>query len=205
MSRSSELMERARELLTSRLCDVSLRHCERTALTAAELATRFDVDSDKAGLAGLLHDYARDEDAAALLAAAADLEVPVTAYERENTYLLHARVGCAMVRRDLPGCGEAVLSAIEVHTVGAVPMSGLDKVVYIADKIEPARAFPGVDALRTACEREDLDECFRLTYGASLRHVMQKGRRPHPISAAVSSIIERDTGRPLFDSPEVRT
>lgn len=201
MSRWSELTGRSRDLLRARLSDASLAHCERTACTAVDLAGRFGVDTRRAELAGLLHDYARDEGADGLLAATDELGVPVTAYEHEHPYLLHARVGAAMVRRDLPGCGEAVLSAIEVHTVGAVPMSDLDKIVYIADMIEPARTFPGVDALRAACVREDLDECFRLAYGATLRHLREKDQPVHPISAAVSAFIEQATGRPLFDAP----
>ena len=69
----------------------------------------------------------------------------MTPFEREHPRLLHARVGAALARRDLPGIGEGVLSAIAVHTVGAVPMTPLDQVVYLADMIEPARTYAGVD------------------------------------------------------------
>lgn len=204
MSRSPELIERARELLRARLCDESMEHCERTARTAVGLARRFGVDLERAELAALLHDYARDESDDDLLAQAESLGVPVTEMERAHPYLLHARVGAALVRRDLPGMGEAILSAIAVHTVGGMPMSDLDKVLYIADMIEPARTFPGVDAMRIACEHDDLDECFRLAYGSTVRHLRERGRPVHPISAAVSASIERETGRPLFDPPRVR-
>ena len=168
---------------------------------AVELAERFGVDVKAAELAGLLHDYARDEDSAGLLAAAERLGVPVIPIEQEHPGLLHARVGAAMVRQDLPGLGEAVLSAIEVHTVGGMPMSDLDKVVYLADMIEPSRDFPSVEDLRTACDTETLDECFRLAYGRTLRHVKERGRPAHPISDVVVGMIERETGRPLFDPP----
>jgi predicted HD superfamily hydrolase involved in NAD metabolism len=173
------------------------------ARTAAELAVRFGVDPADAELAGLLHDYARDEDSAELLSSAAGLGLPVTGFEREHPYLLHARLGAALVRRDLPGVGEAVLSAIAVHTVGALPMSDLDKVVYLADMVEPERDYPGVDALRAACASQPLSECFRLGYGRSVRHVLEKGAMLHPISAAVGAAIERETGRALFDPAAV--
>lgn len=203
MSPSSELVARARELLRSRLSAASLAHCERTAETAVGLARRFGVDPGRAELAGLLHDYARDDGPDALLAACEALGVPVTSFEREHAHLLHARVSAALVRRDLPGSGEAVLSAIATHTVGGFPMSDLDKVIYIADMIEPARDFPGVETLRAACRREDLDECFRIAYGSTLRHLKSQGHAVHPISAAVAAEIERSTGRSLFDSPAV--
>jgi predicted HD superfamily hydrolase involved in NAD metabolism len=176
-----------------------VEHSECVAAAAAALARRFGVDEDDAGLAGLLHDYARDEDDLRLLALAEELGVPVTPFESEHPNLLHARVGAALARRDLPGIGEAVLSAVEVHTVGALPMSDLDRVVYLADMIEPARAYEGVEELRAACESLPLAECFRLGYGRSVRHVLAKGRAVHPISAAVGAAIERETGRALFD------
>jgi predicted HD superfamily hydrolase involved in NAD metabolism len=197
VSPSSDAVGRARELLAARLSAESYAHCQRTAAAAVELAGRFGVDVTSAELAGLLHDYARDEDPSGLVAAAGRLGVPVLPLEMEHPYLLHARVGAAMARRDLPGIDEAVLSAISVHTVGGVPMSDLDKVVYLADMIEPSRDFRGLAELRAACEREPLDECFRLAYGGTLRHLKERGRPVHPISAAVGARIERETGRAL--------
>lgn len=199
MSRSPDPAGRARDLLAERLSEESYAHCERTAKVAVVLAERFGVDGVSAELAGLLHDYARDDDPSKLAEAAAGLDVPVTPFESEHPHLLHARVGAAMARRDVPGLGEAVLSAIEVHTVGGVPMSDLDKIVYLADMTEPGRDFPGVDDLRDALEHETLDECFRLAYGRTLRHLQERGRPVHPISATVSVFIERETGRALFD------
>ena len=108
-----------------------------------------------------------------------------------------------MARRDLPGVGEAVLSAVAVHTVGAVPMSDLDRVVYLADMIEPARHYPEVDGVRATCESGPLAECFRVGYARSLRHIRDKGRAAHPISNTVAAYVERETGRALFDPPEV--
>lgn len=200
MSRSSKLIGPARKLLAQRLSEESFEHCRRVAAESVVLARRFGVDRYDAELAGLLHDYARDVPDGDLLSMAEELSVPVTQFEVEHPYLVHARVGAAMARRDLPGIGEAVLSAVSVHTVGGVPMSDLDKVVYLADMIEPARRFPGVDALRQACKTEPLAECFRLGYGRSVTYVIEKGKAAHPISAAVSAAIEAETGRPLFDT-----
>jgi predicted HD superfamily hydrolase involved in NAD metabolism len=203
VSPSSELLEQARGLLAATLTAESVAHCERVAATAVRLARHFGVDAGDAELAGLLHDYARDESEESLLRLAGELDVPTIPFEREHPSLLHARVGSAMARRDLPGVGEAVLSAIAVHTVGGLPMSDLDRVVYLADMIEPARTFPGVEAIRAACEADDLAECFRVGYGRSVRYLMEERRPLHPISAAVSERLERETGRPLFDPPEV--
>lgn len=201
MSRSSRLLKRARVLLRARLSEASYAHCELVAAASVKLAARVGVDPVEAELAGLLHDYAKDETDVELLTIAEELDVPVTSFEAAHPYLIHARVGAAMAQRDLPGLSEAVLSAISRHTVGGLPMSDLDRVVYLADMIEPARDFPGVEALRDACGRENLGECFRLGYGRSVRHVIEKGKPAHPISAEVGAEIERETGRGLFDDP----
>jgi predicted HD superfamily hydrolase involved in NAD metabolism len=189
--------------MLSRLDPVSLSHSESVAVTAAALARLFGVDIADAELAGLLHDYARDESDEGLLDLAEQTGVPVLGFEREHPHLLHARVGAALVRRELPGVGEAVLSAIEVHTVGALPMSDLDKVVYLADMTEPGRDFEGVEQLRAACATLPLSECFRLGYGRTVRHVLGRGKPLHPVSAAVGAAIERETGRALFDPAAV--
>lgn len=198
----AELLAPARELLASRLSERSLAHCERVGATARAMALRFGVDAEAAELAGLLHDYERDESPASLLTLAEDLGLTVLPVERESPRLLHARVAAALLRRELPGVGEAVLSAVASHTVGAVPMSDLDRIVYMADMTEPARHYEGVDDLRAACEASPLAECFRQGYARSLRQARISGHTLHPVSGAVSAEIERETGRPLFDPAE---
>jgi predicted HD superfamily hydrolase involved in NAD metabolism len=197
VSLSSETYARAREILASDLSEASLAHCERVAATARVLAVRFGVDPDLAALAGLLHDRSRDESDAELLASANELGLATLPIERERPYLLHARVAAERARRELPGLDERVVAAIEAHTVGSAEMTDLDKVVYLADMIEPARTYPGVEDLRRECSIDSLAECFRDGYGRALRDVIDKGRPVHPVSTAVLASIERETGRPL--------
>ena len=107
---------------------------------------RYGVDADAAELAGLLHDYCRDETDEGLIHAAEELGVPVLAFEREHPWTCCIRgFAAARVRRELlRNRRRPSPRAIAVHTVGAVPMSDLDKVVYLADMIEPARTYSGV-------------------------------------------------------------
>jgi predicted HD superfamily hydrolase involved in NAD metabolism len=203
VSPSPELLEAAKVLLATRSSVETRSHCERVASTAASLARRFGVDGSDAELAGLLHDCARDESDEGLQRLATELGVPVTPFELIHPALLHARVGAAIARRDLPGIGEAVLSAVEVHTVGGIPMTDLDRVVFLADMIEPERTYGGVEDLREACDALPLAECFRIGYGRTIRHVLAQGHPLHPISVAVGAGIERETGLALFDPPAV--
>lgn len=199
MSPAPDLLSQARVLARAHLSEESYAHCERVAETAKLLAEVHGVDPGEAELAGLLHDYSRDESEDELLDGAEAMGLTILPIERESPYLLHARVGAARLRSTMPQLPEAVLSAVAVHTIGAVPMSDLDKVVYLSDMIEPDRRYKGVDDIRESCARDDLDECFRRGYARSLKHVVKTQRPLHPVSAAVADLIRHETGRSLFD------
>lgn len=202
MSPVSDVLEAGRALLRARLSEESYAHCERVAAAARELAVRHGVDPDDAELAGLLHDHSRDESDGELLEAADSMGMTILDVEREHPYLLHARVGASRLRAALPGLPEHVLEAVESHTVGAVPMSDLGKVVFLADMVEPARRYAGVDDIRRSCERDPLEECFRRGYAHSVERVRRKGRPLHPVTSVVADRIQAETGRSLADAAE---
>ena len=95
-------------------------------------------------------------------------------------YLLHARTGAAAVAEAFPGISPAVVQAVARHTVGALDMTPLDEVVYLADMMEPARDFPGVEELRAAVGVVSLPELFSLGYQLSLAHLVRRRKRIHP-------------------------
>jgi predicted HD superfamily hydrolase involved in NAD metabolism len=167
---------------------------ERTARTARELAVRYDVDADAAELAGLLHDWSRDDPLEDLLAFADRTGLAVLPEEREHPYLLHARVAADQLRQRFPDLTLPVLSAVAAHTVGAVPMTPLDEIVYIADAIEPERDYAGVEQLRHTAEKDTLDAAFADAYARSVEHVRRRGAPLHPMTALVVAGIERTGG-----------
>lgn len=79
----------------------------------------------------------------------------MTEFERANPQLLHAKTGAAAAQ-SIFGESDAVVSAIKYHTTGKPDMTALEKIIYLADMIEPNRTYPGVDAIREAAAR-DLD------------------------------------------------
>jgi predicted HD superfamily hydrolase involved in NAD metabolism len=175
----------------------SAEHCERTAAAARQLAERHGLDADAAEVAGLLHDWSRDESDDALLEYAEGAGLAVLAEERFHPYLLHARVGADQVRAVFPDLPLPVLSAIAAHTVGAVPLSPLDMIVYIADAIEPAREHPGVEELREVAATRPLLEAFALAYTLSVDAVCDKGSPLHPMTSLVAGEVRRVTGASL--------
>ena len=121
-----------------------LRHCLGVEKAARELAERFGLDVEKAGLAGLLHDYAKkvsDEDFLSLI----DKYQLDSDLKNWGNNVWHGMVGIYKIQEDLGIEDAEILRAIEIHTVGSGTMSELDKVVYVADYIEHNRDFPGVD------------------------------------------------------------
>jgi predicted HD superfamily hydrolase involved in NAD metabolism len=171
--------------LATRLGDRSMAHCEAVAETAASLGAAYGVDPDTARLAGLLHDWAREMTEDELLSAADTHELETTAVDMAVPYLLHAKAGAMEVRATFPDLPHEVGQAIELHTLGSPDMADLDKVVYIADMIEPARSFSGVDKLREAVGSISLDELFARSYARSIIHLIKKRRRIHPETVQV--------------------
>jgi len=136
-----------------RACSLSMVYAKRHAHilgveeTAVELAERWGADPDLARRAGILHDctkYLSPQEHFDLCEAAG---VEVDPLERENPKLLHAKTG-AIQAQDLYGQPREVYDAIFWHTTGRGNMSLLEKILYVADYMEPNRTFDGVDEMR---------------------------------------------------------
>ncbi|MDL2238054.1 bis(5'-nucleosyl)-tetraphosphatase (symmetrical) YqeK [Christensenellaceae bacterium OttesenSCG-928-K19] len=134
--------------------------------TALRLAKRYGADVEKAGLAGLLHDIAKQMDTVAL-AYRYGIVSP-----SEKT--LHGPVGAAWLREKGIVEDEEVLFAIKYHTTGRADMSLLEKIVYLADYIEPARDFDEVDRMREYANT-DIDKALLYGIKLSMMHVVEGG------------------------------
>ena len=97
--------------------------------------------------------------------------------ERENGKLLHAKTGAAVARFEF-GSDDEVVEAIRWHTTGRPNMTTLEKVLYMADYMEPTRDFPGVEELRRLAY-EDLDRAMVLGFEMSLEDILSRGETPH--------------------------
>jgi predicted HD superfamily hydrolase involved in NAD metabolism len=178
-------LERAEQFLAEKLSDKALAHSKHVAETAALLATLYGVDAEKARLAGLLHDWHRELDGEALVNAAEDAGIDVADDELRVPYLLHARTGAADLSSVMPELPADVLDAVARHTIGSADMTDLDKVVYVADMIEPGRDYPGVDDLREAAGTVSLADLFAEAYRQSVAHLVDSRKRIHPTTVDV--------------------
>lgn len=115
-------------------------HTEGVMYTAAALAMRYGEDLEKAQVAGLLHDCAKCISDAKKLKICQKNKISVTGTEEKSPFLLHAKVGAFIAGVKYGIEDEEILSAIACHTTGKPDMSLLDKIIFIADYIEPMRS-----------------------------------------------------------------
>ena len=157
------------------------RHSLGVADTAVQLARRYGADEERAHLAGLLHDCAKPFSAADMIQAAECLGMIVDEVYRASPQLLHGAAGAYRAREELGVQDEAVLHAICYHTIPDEEMGLLDRVVFVADMMEPNRNYPGVEALRQAAERS-LEEAYLLSLERTIVHVAERRLPLHPAS-----------------------
>lgn len=168
-----------------------LLHSQRTADEAVRLAIRYGADEHKAYIAGLLHDVGKHVCKNGLQNAVSRYNVSVDAFETDNPELLHGKIGAAMIKADLHIIDEDILSAIRWHTTGRAGMSLLEKIIYMADLIEPGRCFDGIDDIRVLAYK-DLDEAMLCSIKQIMEFVKHKGFSLHPSSAeAYEDILKR--------------
>jgi predicted HD superfamily hydrolase involved in NAD metabolism len=168
-------------------------HVVRVARCAELLAQRHGVATDKARLAGMLHDLARLYSGAQLIEACRVRQMSIGAFEERNPIVLHAPLGAALAREDFDVEDEAVFSAIAKHTVADAVMSPLDCVVYLADSLEPGRVFPERAALWELATR-DLGAAMHETIKHSLVYLERKGFEPAPQTIAAAAAFRATQG-----------
>ena len=115
------------------------QHTLGVMYTAGALAMAYGYDLDKAMLAGLLHDSAKCIPNDKKIELCRKNHIEITDVERENPFLLHAKVGALIARKKYDVEDEEILHAIAVHTTGEPAMNTLDMILFIADYIEPGR------------------------------------------------------------------
>lgn len=154
-------------------------HTLSVARTASELAAVHGADPTKAYVAGLLHDCAKKYDNQFLLGNSRSLfGIEPDGFELLCPEVFHARVGAEMARRYFGIVDEEILNAIRYHTVANEDMSLLDKIIYIADIIEPSRNFPGIARLRELAGK-DIDACMLGALRMSIEFILKKERPIH--------------------------
>lgn len=125
--------------LKKEMDDSRFEHTMGVMYTCGALAMRYGYDLEKAMLAGLMHDCAKCMPNAKKLKMAEKHHLEISELERKNPFMLHAKLGAFLAKKKYDIEEEEILDAIRWHTTGRPQMTLLDKIVYIADYIEPKR------------------------------------------------------------------
>ena len=140
-------VEQAVALIKEKLPEKRVRHSLNVAETAVKLAEIYDGDAQKAELAGVLHDYCKYDDLGTMyqIVTSRGLDSNLLSYGVE---ILHGPVAALIMQETFDIEDEEVLLAIKNHTTGRAQMTKTEKLVFIADYIEPGRQTPGVEEIR---------------------------------------------------------
>lgn len=152
-------------------------HVLGTEQEAVRLAERYGADVEKARVAALLHDCTKKLNMEEQLTLCEQYGIELDALEQKALKLLHAKTG-AEIARDVFGVDDEIYRAIWWHTTGHANMTLLEKIIYLADYMEPTRDFPGVEDLRKACY-EDLDKGLLLGLEMSIEEMTAMGNPVH--------------------------
>lgn len=147
---------------------------------AVKLAKRWGADEITAAEAGILHDITKKLLLPDQLILCEKYGIINDTFEEENVKLLHSKTGAA-VARDLFNVSDEVYEAIRWHTTGKPDMSLMEKIIYMADYIEPNRDFPGVEELRRLAY-VNLDAAMELGLEMSLEDIRSYGAEPYIVT-----------------------
>lgn len=189
-------MKQLKGLLKERLNARRYEHSLNVMEMAEHLAQIHEADRQAAIVAGLLHDYAKNLSPEELRYEAQRLNVPLDDVVHRHMMLAHGPVGAAMIERDLGIEDKDILNAVHYHTFGRPDMSRLEKIIYLADFIEPGRRFKGVEELRRIA-KENLDKAVLLAMESSLAYLIGSDRLMHPntLLARNALIIQQNSRR----------
>lgn len=165
--------------LSNKLSKKRFIHTLGVVNSAMYLAKKYGANIEDAHLAALLHDCAKEIPLLEMRDLVADL--PCDQDMLHSGALLHGLAGMVLANTQYGVTNPDILEAIRVHTTGKENMSKLDKIIFLADYIEPNRKFPGVNDIRLAAE-QSLDAGVLCGFDMTIRHLIDSGDSIYPLT-----------------------
>jgi len=169
--------------LKGMLLEKRYKHSVAVMETAVEMALFYGADVEKARIAGLLHDCAKNYSPEEMIALCDEYSIELDDVTKKQHGLIHAFLGAEIAKREFGIDDDEIYDAIYFHTVGKPNMSTLTKIIYIADGIEPLRNYDGVEHLREVAY-QDLDKAIIYQMDITIKSVLKKGTLLHPGTVA---------------------
>lgn len=170
--------EKALLLVKEQLTEQRYQHTLGVMEIAIKLAQRYGADEKKAELAAIFHDYAKFRPKEEMKHIIEEQGFPKDLLEY-NAELWHAPVGAFLVETEAGITDKEILNAIKYHTSGRPGMTLLEKIIYLADYIEPGRHFPGVDEVRELA-KQSLDAALIKSIQNTIIFLLKKNQTVYP-------------------------
>lgn len=185
--------EQALQMVRPQLTEHRYLHTLGVMETAIRLAEKYGADGKKAELAAIFHDYAKFRPKDEMRQIIKEQKMPAILLEF-NSELWHAPVGAFLAEKEAGIQDGEILDAIRFHTSGRVGMTLLDKIIYLADYIEPGRHFPGVEEIREMAGN-DLDAALIQSMKNTIQFLMKKNQPVFPDTFhAYNSLVKNKEG-----------
>lgn len=168
-----ELTEKYEQKLKKVLPEKRYIHSAGVSAEAKKLAKRYGADADKAAVAGILHDCAKGYKIDEQFELCRKYKISLLESDIKCPAVIHAILGAELAKRIYGIDDDEILSAIKYHTVGKADMSLLEKIIYLADMIEPNRDYKGVKKLRKLAYK-DIDEALKECMAITIRFNVKK-------------------------------
>lgn len=182
-------MEELEQVVKSLLKPNRIAHVLGCRDTAMELARRWGADENDAARAGMLHDVTKALSDDLQLTLCREYGIVLGDFSKKNPKTLHALTGSLVAER-IFGENKAVVDAICCHTTGKADMNTLEKILYVADYMEPNRDFPGVEVLRDLAY-SDLDKALKTGLEMTLAMLRENGQDISPESAEALEFLQK--------------
>lgn len=171
-----ELIEQIKNDLKNILSERRYIHSIGVMEMCEKLAKLYGVDVEKAKLAGLLHDNAKEMPREKMLKYVEENNIPITEVERINTPILHGKIGADIAKKKY-NVDEQIENAIKYHTTTSVKMDKLAKIVFVADKVEMNRKSEEYDIeAERELAKKDLDATVLLIIDSNITSLIAKGK-----------------------------
>ena len=166
-----EYYKKLRKKVKDVMTKARYEHTLGVEFTAASLAMRYEIDIDKAEIAGLLHDCAKCIDDEDKFDDCKKYKIELTDVEKRNPFLIHSKLGAVYANKLYGIDDEEIIAAIRFHTTGKPDMTMLEKIIFIADYIEPGRdKAPNLQEIRKM-SFVDIDEAMYMILKDTLEYL----------------------------------
>lgn len=184
-------IDRIKSDLKQKLKESRYEHSLRVADYCKYLAKIYNIDENRAYLAGLVHDCAKNLEDFYLLNNSISSDIIFDEEEISNKFLQHSLIGAVVAKKIYGICDEEIFSAIRYHTTAKENMTLLEKILFISDKIELGRNYPKVQNLRKIAD-EDINLAIIEFLNSNFEYLDKNGQKVHSLSLKAKKFLESE-------------